>query len=40
MSLSKSQLKLITSLRKKKYRIATNLFIVEGIKVVNEFLNF
>lgn len=39
MSLSKSQLKLITSLRKKKYRIATNLFIVEGIKVVNEFLN-
>ena len=39
MSLSKNQLKLITSLRKKKYRIATNLFIVEGIKVVNEFLN-
>ncbi|MEX1381963.1 TrmH family RNA methyltransferase [Lutibacter sp.] len=39
MSLSKSQLKLITSLSKKKYRIAANLFIVEGIKVVNEFLN-
>ena len=38
MSLSKNQLKLITSLRRKKYRITTNLFIVEGIKVVNEFL--
>lgn len=38
MSLSKNQLKLITSLRKKKYRVATNLFIAEGIKVVNEFL--
>ncbi|UMB62085.1 RNA methyltransferase [Lutibacter sp. A80] len=38
MSLSKNQLKLITSLRKKKYRVTTNLFIAEGIKVVNEFL--
>ncbi|UMB53628.1 RNA methyltransferase [Lutibacter sp. A64] len=38
MSLSKNQLKLITSLRKKKYRVTSNLFIAEGIKVVNEFL--
>jgi len=39
MSLSKNQLKLITSLRRKKYRVANNLFIAEGIKVVNEFLH-
>ncbi len=39
MSLSKNQLKLITSLLQKKYRIKHNLFIAEGIKVVNEFLN-
>jgi TrmH family RNA methyltransferase len=39
MSLNKNQLKLITSLRKKKYRITANLFIAEGIKVVNEFLD-
>ena len=39
MSLSKNQLKLVTSLRQKKYRISTNLFIVEGTKVINEFLN-
>jgi TrmH family RNA methyltransferase len=39
MSLSKNQLKLLTSLRKKKYRVATNLFIAEGVKVVHEFLN-
>lgn len=37
--LSKSQLKLITSLRQKKYRVKENLFIAEGVKVVNEFLN-
>ena len=39
MSLSKNQLKLITSLLQKKYRTKHNLFIAEGIKVVNEFLN-
>ncbi len=39
MSLSKSQLKLITSLQQKKYRNKHNLFIAEGTKVVNEFLN-
>ena len=39
MSLSKNQLKLITSLQQKKYRTKNNLFIVEGTKVVNEFLN-
>ncbi len=37
--LSKNQLKLITSLDQKKYRIRHGLFIAEGIKVVNEFLN-
>ncbi len=37
--LSKSQSKLITSLHQKKYRIKHQLFIVEGIKAVNEFLN-
>lgn len=36
--LSKSQLKLITSLRQKKYRNNHKLFFAEGIKVVNEFL--
>ncbi len=39
MSLSKNQLKLITSLLQKKYRTKYNLFIAEGIKVVSEFLN-
>lgn len=37
--LSKSQLKLITSLRQKKYRVKENLFIAEGVKVVNELIN-
>ncbi|WP_299669634.1 RNA methyltransferase [uncultured Polaribacter sp.] len=39
MSISKNQLKLITSLSQKKYRQQHNLFIAEGIKVVNELLN-
>jgi len=39
MSLSKSQLKLINSLQQKKYRTKHGLFIAEGTKVVNEFLN-
>ena len=39
MSLSKNQLKLITSLQQKKYRTKNNLFIAEGTKVVAEFLN-
>ena len=39
MGLSKNQLKLITSLRQKKYRTIHNLFIVEGVKVVDEFLS-
>ncbi len=37
--LSKNQLKLITSLHQKKYRIRHGLFIAEGIKVVRELLN-
>lgn len=38
MSLSKNQIKFITSLQQKKYRDKENLFLVEGIKVVDEFL--
>ncbi len=38
MSLSKNHTKLITSLRQKKYRQKHKMFVVEGIKVVNEFL--
>lgn len=34
--LSKNQFKLITSLKKKKFRIQNNLFFAEGIKVVEE----
>jgi TrmH family RNA methyltransferase len=39
MSLSKNHLKLITSLRQKKYRQKHKLFVVEGVKVVKEFLD-
>ena len=39
MSISKSQLKIITSLSQKKYRQKHNLFIAEGLKVVNELIN-
>ena len=39
MSISKSQLKLIRSLSQKKYRQKHDLFIAEGIKVLNELLN-
>lgn len=39
MNLSQKQLKLITSLGQKKYRNLHKLFIVEGKKVVEEFLN-
>ena len=35
---SKNQIKLITSLQQKKYRIKENLFFAEGIKVVQELL--
>lgn len=34
---SKSQIKLITSLRQKKYRVKYQLFFVEGTKVIQEF---
>lgn len=37
--LSKSQIKLITSLGRKKYRNQNQLFVVEGIKSTYEFLN-
>ena len=36
--LSKSQIKLITSLAKKKYRKQHELFVVEGVKSISEFL--
>jgi len=39
MSISKNQLKLITSLSQKKYRQKHHLFIAEGVKVLNELLN-
>ena len=39
MSISKNQLKLITSLAQKKYRQKHHLFIAEGVKVVHELLN-
>ncbi|SDR67465.1 RNA methyltransferase, TrmH family [Polaribacter sp. KT25b] len=39
MSISKNQLKTITSLSQKKYRQKYKLFIAEGVKVVNELLN-
>ena len=37
--LTKSQIKLITSLKQKKFRQQHQLFVVEGVKVVQEFLN-
>ncbi|MGB0896150.1 MAG: TrmH family RNA methyltransferase [Flavobacteriaceae bacterium] len=37
--LSKSRITLITSLKQKKYRTQHGLFVVEGIKTINEFLN-
>ncbi|WP_296313588.1 TrmH family RNA methyltransferase [Winogradskyella sp. UBA3174] len=37
--LSKNQIKLIKSLGQKKYRQQLNLFTVEGVKGINEFLN-
>lgn len=39
MNLSKNTIKLITSLRQKKYRQKHNLFVAEGVKVVNELLS-
>ncbi|WP_397363683.1 TrmH family RNA methyltransferase [Olleya sp. R77988] len=37
--LSKNQIKNITRLKQKKYRQQEGLFIAEGVKVINEFLN-
>ncbi|MGB1268278.1 MAG: TrmH family RNA methyltransferase [Flavobacteriaceae bacterium] len=37
--LSKSRITLITSLKQKKYRMQHRLFVVEGIKTIDEFLN-
>ncbi|OCB75185.1 TrmH family RNA methyltransferase [Flavobacterium crassostreae] len=36
---SKNQIKLITSLQQKKYRIAHKMFFAEGVKVIQELLN-
>ena len=38
MSVSKNQIKFITSLQQKKYRMKEGLFVVEGVKVVGEFI--
>jgi TrmH family RNA methyltransferase len=35
---SKNQIKLITSLQQKKYRISNQLFFAEGVKVIQELL--
>ena len=37
--LSKNQIKLINSLKKKKFRLQNRLFLAEGVKVVEELLN-
>ncbi|WP_298512328.1 RNA methyltransferase [uncultured Kordia sp.] len=37
--ISKRQIKIITSLQQKKYRKSTGLFLAEGKKVIQEFLN-
>ncbi|OBQ54679.1 RNA methyltransferase [Tamlana sp. s12] len=37
--LSKSQIKLITSLKQKKYRLQHGFFVVEGLKTIAELLN-
>ena len=37
--LSKNQLRLIKGLRKKKNRLQERMFVAEGIKLVDEFLN-
>ena len=36
--LSSANIKLINSLRYKKYRVRTRLYVIEGDKLVNEFL--
>jgi len=38
LGLSKSQIKLITSLKQKKYRLKYRLFVVEGMKAISELL--
>lgn len=37
--LSKNQIKLITLLKQKKYRVKHNLFVAEGVKTIKELLN-
>ena len=37
--LSRNQIKFIQSLKQKKFRLQYQLFVVEGEKLVNEFLN-
>ena len=39
MSISKNQIKLIQSLSQKKYRLKHQLFMAEGVKVVNELMH-
>ena len=37
--ISRSEIKLIKSLKLKKYRIVNKLFLLEGLKCINEVLN-
>jgi TrmH family RNA methyltransferase len=37
--LSKSQIKLITSLKQKKYRLQHGFFVVEGVKTITELIH-
>jgi len=37
--ISKSEIKLITSLRQKKYRLQYGLFVAEGVKIIQDFLD-
>ena len=39
MKLTNNQRKIITSLKQKKYRNQYNLFVAEGLKVIQEFLD-
>ena len=37
--LTKNDIKLIKSLKYRKHRVENNLFIIEGLKIINEFIN-
>ena len=37
--LTKNDIKLIKSLKHRKHRVENNLFVIEGLKIINEFIN-